>query len=223
MTEADWLAADDPTRMLAFIQKRGSRPRVQLAAATVARRRVRLSLVAAARMAWDELPEGHLREAVLTAEEYADGRATATQIDECRGQFYGYALDNATPEQREWLRRPLFALLRAATYSDRMLDGLGGNSTWKGFASYHSLLPPVIRDIFGNPFRPVAVDPCWLTSTVVTLADTIYADRAFDRLPILADALQDAGCEDGQVLGHCRGPGSHVRGCWVVDLVTGRG
>jgi hypothetical protein len=80
----------------------------------------------------------------------------------------------------------------------------------------------LLRDVFGNPFRPVSVDPRWLTSTVVTLAEGIYQERAFDRLPILADALQDAGCEDTELLGHCRGPGPHARGCWVVDLLTGR-
>jgi len=80
----------------------------------------------------------------------------------------------------------------------------------------------LLRDIFGNPFRPVAVDPEWLTSTVVALARGIYDDRAFDRLPILADALQDAGYENEDVLNHCRGPGPHVRGCWVVDLLLGK-
>jgi hypothetical protein len=75
---------------------------------------------------------------------------------------------------------------------------------------------------FGNPVCPMAVDPAWLTSTVVSLAQGIYDDRAFDRLPILADALQDAGCEDPDVLGHCRSDGPHVRGCWVVDLVLGK-
>jgi hypothetical protein len=80
-----------------------------------------------------------------------------------------------------------------------------------------------LRCIFGNPFRPVAADPGWLTSTVVELAQGIYADRSFDRLPILADALQDAGCDNPDVLDHCRGPGPHARGCWVVDLVLGKG
>jgi len=69
----------------------------------------------------------------------------------------------------------------------------------------------------------VAADPAWLTPTVASLARGIYTDRAFDRLPILADALQDAGCDSADILGHCRGPGPHVRGCWVVDLVLGKG
>ncbi len=80
----------------------------------------------------------------------------------------------------------------------------------------------VIRDIFGNPFRPVTVDPAWLTSDVLALARGIYAERAFDRMPILADALQDAGCDNEDVLTHCRDASApHVRGCWVVDLVLG--
>jgi hypothetical protein len=76
-----------------------------------------------------------------------------------------------------------------------------------------------VRDIFGNPFRPVAFDPGWRTSDAVALARAIYDERSFDRLPILADALMDAGCEDEQVIEHCRSEGTHVRGCWVVDLV----
>ena len=62
-----------------------------------------------------------------------------------------------------------------------------------------------------------------LTSTAVTLARSIYAERAFDRLPILADALEDAGCDAADLLAHCRGDGPHVRGCWAVDLVLGKG
>jgi hypothetical protein len=80
----------------------------------------------------------------------------------------------------------------------------------------------LLRCLFGNPFRPVTLDPSWLTSTVVTLAKGIYDDRAFDRLPILADALQEAGCNNDDILNHCRGPGPHARGCWVVDLVLGK-
>ncbi len=80
----------------------------------------------------------------------------------------------------------------------------------------------LLRDIFGNPFRPVTLHPSWLTSDVHTLATGIYADRAFDRMPILADALQDAGCDNDDILNHCRGDELHVRGCWVVDLLLGK-
>jgi hypothetical protein len=79
-----------------------------------------------------------------------------------------------------------------------------------------------LRDVFGNPFRPVTVNPTWQTATVVSLAQAIYDERAFDRMPILADALEDAGCTNADVLNHCRQPGEHVRGCWVVDLLLGK-
>lgn len=83
----------------------------------------------------------------------------------------------------------------------------------------------LLRDIFGNPFRSVAVHPSWLTlsnGTVVKLAQAIYSAPAFDRLPILADALEEAGCANADILAHCRQPGEHVRGCWVVDLILGK-
>jgi hypothetical protein len=77
----------------------------------------------------------------------------------------------------------------------------------------------VVRCVYGNPFRPARFDPKWRTADVQALARAIYDDRAFERTPILADALMDAGCEDEQVISHCRGDGPHVQGCWVVDLV----
>ena len=83
----------------------------------------------------------------------------------------------------------------------------------------------LLRDIFGNPFRPSTIASEWLTwnnATVPKLAQTIYDDRRYDIMPILGDALEDAGCTDAQILDHCRGPGPHVRGCWVVDLILGK-
>lgn len=79
----------------------------------------------------------------------------------------------------------------------------------------------LLRCIFGNPFRPVVFADSWRTETAVALATGIYEDRAFDRLPILADALEEAGCDHSDVLTHCRGRGPHARGCWVVDGVLG--
>jgi hypothetical protein len=81
----------------------------------------------------------------------------------------------------------------------------------------------VLRDIFGNPFRSVAFSPAWRTSTAIGIATLMYDTRNFGAMPILADALQDAGCEDDAILSHCRDEnGIHVRGCWVVDLVLGK-
>ena len=69
---------------------------------------------------------------------------------------------------------------------------------------------------------PVTFSPEWKTDTALSLARQMYESRDFSPMPILADALQDAGCDNEDVLSHCRGPGPHVRGCWVVDLVLGK-
>jgi hypothetical protein len=116
----------------------------------------------------------------------------------------------------------------AADYCGRAIDQAG----WLGVAGKTQRrlqqsrrrveLAILVRDVFRSPFRPVAFDPRWRTADVTGLARAIYEDRAFDRLPVLADALMDAGCADEQIIGHCRGPGPHVRGCWVVDLLLGK-
>jgi hypothetical protein len=80
----------------------------------------------------------------------------------------------------------------------------------------------LLHEIVGNAFRPASLDSAWLTPTVKQLAESIYEERGFDRLPILADALEDAGCTDADILSHCRKPGEHCRGCWVVDLLLGK-
>jgi hypothetical protein len=90
----------------------------------------------------------------------------------------------------------------------------------------------LLRCIFANPFRPVSVNPAWLTwndDTVVRLAQAAYDERQMPagmldngRLAVLADALEEAGCADLDILNHLRGAGSHVRGCWVVDTILGK-
>ena len=81
----------------------------------------------------------------------------------------------------------------------------------------------LLRDIFGNPFRPVAFSPEWRTDTAIALARQMYESREFSAMPILADALQDAGCDNEDILSHCRDATlTHVRGCWVVDLVLSK-
>jgi hypothetical protein len=93
----------------------------------------------------------------------------------------------------------------------------------------------LLRDLHGNPFRPLPPKRgrkkwermwrsllAWNDGTVVKLVQAIYDERAFDRLPILADALEESGCSDAEILSHCRGAGPHVRGCWLVDLILGK-
>ena len=80
----------------------------------------------------------------------------------------------------------------------------------------------LIRELWGNPFRPSVVEASWLSwnhGLVPRLAKNIYDERAFEQMPYLADALEDAGCTDAAILAHCRGPGPHARGCWVLDAL----
>jgi hypothetical protein len=231
MTETEWLACLAPqqlVRMLAGKILEESRhgvvrtPVPEFIRRQTSDRKFRLLAVAWYRRVW-HLLDGVGRRVVEVAERQADSRA---------GQAEAVAVQQELRETDAPLG--LWAISH---------DGLFGAELARGqivdfLAQFHpsagpaSALPALVaeetgqaalcRDIFGNPFRPVTLDPAWLTSTVVSLAEGIYAERAFDRLPILADALQDAGCEVAEVLDHCRGPGPHARGCWVVDLVLGK-
>jgi hypothetical protein len=122
-----------------------------------------------------------------------------------------------------------YAEAAQAVDSVRRAQGLTAGGPDPGRVGY--ALPPgeelaaqaaLLRDIVGNPFRQVSLDPCWLTSPVQGVARGIYEEWTCDSLPVLADALEEAGCTDREVLEHCRAPGPHVRGCWVIDLVLGR-
>ncbi|HYH68698.1 MAG TPA: hypothetical protein VD866_28655 [Urbifossiella sp.] len=117
-------------------------------------------------------------------------------------------------------------------FSNKLIDLLFGCRHHREFETRSSQLRDLCNqwdrelalELIGpNPFRPVAFDPIWRTEAVVGLARGMYEARDFGPMPVLADALEDAGCADADVLAHCRGPGPHVRGCWVVDLVLGKG
>jgi hypothetical protein len=112
----------------------------------------------------------------------------------------------------------LYELVRLAYGTHFEWYGPADLSAGHGFDSI-----PLLRDIFGNPFRPVTFSPEWRTDTAMSLARTMYDAREFSAMPILADALQDAGCDNEDILSHCRdGTLKHVRGCWVVDHVLGK-
>jgi hypothetical protein len=102
---------------------------------------------------------------------------------------------------------------------DPLIERGADNTAWAEEQREQCL---IVRDIFGNPFRPVHFSSAWRTPNVLGIAQGIYEERAFERLPILADALMDAGCFDEEIIGHCHQPGEHVRGCWVVDLCLGK-
>jgi hypothetical protein len=80
----------------------------------------------------------------------------------------------------------------------------------------------LLRCVFGHSVRPTSCDPSWRSSTGFALTAGIYDEPALGDLPILADALEEAGCTDPSILGHLRGPGPHVRGCWALDLILGK-
>ena len=97
---------------------------------------------------------------------------------------------------------------------------------WVGKAQGETLLAAFLHDIFGNPFLPPRPLPAgvlaWKDATIRRIAEGVYEERTFERLPILADALIDAGCEQEGLIEHCRSETGHVRGCWGVDLILGR-
>ncbi len=98
------------------------------------------------------------------------------------------------------------------------VHGIGGRTP-----EVYEATAVLAREVFGNPFRPVVFSPMWRTDTALSLARGMYESRDFGAMPILADALQDAGCDNEDVLNHCRDDKQvHVRGCWVVDLVLGK-
>jgi hypothetical protein len=98
-------------------------------------------------------------------------------------------------------------------------DSSGYSQGWLLAASSQCHL---LRCIFGNPFRSVAIDPSWLTPNVVTLGQATYEDRAFDRMPTLGHTLEEAGCDNPDILTHCWSQTEHVRGCWAVDALLGK-
>jgi hypothetical protein len=211
MTEEEWLASRDVVAMIAHIPPSASA------------RKGRLLGCACVRWAWEWGLSESVPEAVQTIEAYADGSSTRAALRRAANEMKLLRADS----EEAYRPFPRTCELTEALASPRCQDGL-----WElaGFvADMHITDDPewartaeFARDIWGNPFRPVALDPAWLSSDVVALARGIYADRAFDRMPILADALQDAGCEHPDVLNHCRADTVHVRGCWVVDLVLGK-
>jgi hypothetical protein len=116
-----------------------------------------------------------------------------------------------TTQAIAWLMQEPMAPAASCSFAAKV----GDSAEWERQAD-------LLRCIFGNPFRPVILSPSCLTPAVKTLAEQIYNDRAFDRMPVLGDALEVAGCTVKEVLEHCRNGGEHVRGCWVIDKITGR-
>jgi len=221
MTEAEWLACVEPTPMLEFLRDK------------ISDRKLRLFGVACARRVSHLLADDRSRRAIEVAEQLAEGlvaeeerqeafRSGMDVVIEKVHQPYGIATTRAMAAYRPAFRQAMSAALYAAESAAGSAGSHGRRAASGEQARQHKEQVVLARDIFGNPFRPFILGPAWLTFTVVQLSQAIYAERAFDTMPILADAMEEAGCNSEEILQHCRADGDHVRGCWVVDLLTGR-
>ena len=218
MTEQEWLDyADDPRKMLSQLPRPWSG------------RKLRLLLCGCCRRFDHLLSDRRILQAAEVCERYVDRRrATKEELAAANAAVLAAHHDLEGPRPFESLLALCLIMATLERITGRDIEGLVlipqrsgeiDNATWR---EAHCEL---IRELFGNPFRPAALAPDWLRwndGTVVKLARAIYNDRAFDRLPILADALEEAGCSDQDLLGHCRTGGEHVRGCWVVDTIIGK-
>jgi hypothetical protein len=208
MTEEEWLNCHHVTIMLEFVRNRTTH------------RKLRLFACACCRLIWGALPGDWSRRAVELGERHADDLLAEEERASARRQFNRLVakergsparLGQATIELLSPDVRPVHTACDARTGKDA-----------------HLLLArqcEILRDIVGNPFRRERLDPAWVAydnRAVERLARAIYDERRFADLPILADALEDASCDNAAVLEHCRGRGPHVLGCWIVDLVLRR-
>jgi hypothetical protein len=208
LTEQEWLTSVVPEPMLEYLGR------------SAGARKLRLFAVACSRRVWPGLcPEAQA--AIEVAERHAEGLAPRRELDRVAGQSYLCTSPS-----------PYSAALNAAHDVARIVSfnraHPGGEmESPRDFHLWHEQDPNeqaaqcvLLREVFGNPFRPAPFDPLWITSgggAVSRLAQAIYEERGYDDLPILADALEEAGCDAVEVLEHCRGPGPHARGCWVLD------
>jgi hypothetical protein len=213
------------------------------------KRKLRLFAVACCHRIWPLVSHGRSRAAVLVAERFADGQATSEELRaaeaEANAIWLKDALDDAAMACFHVCTAQVAGLHAAGTAiravwshqlgearrrGDLVPDGLSFSRPIQ--AAEEAEQCRLLCDIFGNPFQPLPPKKgkrawedqkcrwlAWNDGTVQKIAQVIYDERAFDRMPILADALEDAGCADQSILDHCRQAGEHVRGCWVVDLL----
>ena len=186
-----------------------SRAMIGAVTSRVSLRRWRLYLAGAVR----DARRYHLLPAVANAcslaERYADGLLDATALREAERSCSQSWTDTELPI----LLAPDAELIGLAFSFDRRLDRLDNDPARRLMW---------LREVIGNPFRWVRWEDDWLTPTVHTLAADAYARGQFDGLPILADAVEDAGCDNAELLAHLRGKGPHARGCWALDVILGK-
>jgi len=213
VTETEWLSATSACSLLHAARELSSE------------RKYRLSAAALARHLFPAVTHPDLSRGIELAEQLTDGTASGAEIERAR-EFFGSMTYVGHYEARGIVGEDMFlaSLIREAlkpqARRSRVIAHLSDYVADRPENPQCGL--PELRDIFGNPFRPVPFSPSWRTDAAVSLARQMYESRDFSAMPILANALQGAGCHDAHILDHCRGPGPHVRGCWVVDLVLGK-
>jgi hypothetical protein len=243
MTEAEWLDCNNPQKMLVFLARPPAERRMLLFAVACCKRVEALLIDERCVEALRRL--GRLAEGGLDPAESDEGSKLAyeairtigrSQLELDRRRRSGVPSADLKDEAARLSRLDnaawaVYTALMGAKYQtlpvpysygpvslmNRCRNALGNEPDAE--RKYHA---NVLRDIFGNPVRPVTLDPAWLTPKVVALAQDVYDNRTFVRLPLLADALEQAGCNNADILAHCRGPGPHVLGCWLVDLILGK-
>jgi hypothetical protein len=211
MTESEWVACTDSRLLLVFLEGQASD------------RKARLFACGLGRSLWPYLGDERSRRVVEVAEANADHLATEDELAAARGAALD-AVQGAASRAAAWVgdRHPWQAARTVVIALQQAQTELSARD-WSRNMSVRGR--KLIDCVFGNPFRTITVDPSWLVwnhGTVLALARRIYDDRAFDTMPILGDALEDAGCTDMAILEHLRGPGPHARGCWALDLILGK-
>jgi hypothetical protein len=236
MTEAEWLTFTD----LEVPLRGGLDQLVEHARRPLSQRKLRLFLLACVRRVCHVFRDRRSLFAVDTAEQFADGLMTWEESIAADEQVNNppnpdCLEPNTWPPQQSPGYCAIEALAHAGNCTIDCFTALQGAGWAQGAlgedaeAAETVAQAAILRDIFGNPFRPAAISPAWQTPAVVALAQAAYDNRilpagalASARLAVLADALEEAGCADAELLGHLRGPGPHVRGCWALDLVLGK-
>jgi hypothetical protein len=224
MTEAEWLAGVDAPQLITNLKEHAGTN-------VVSDRKVTLFASACCWRVMSLIGAKIASEAIEWLECVADGRPT--ERDAIAIQRSLRQVDKGISSWRE--RMALGAVRDACqALTSGAFDSIASQVTHTACTALASNDEPLeraekavhvglVRDIFGNPFRPATFSPLWRTDTAVALARQMYDAREFSAMPILADALQDAGCDNEVLLDHCRDPKQvHVRGCWVVDLVLGK-
>jgi hypothetical protein len=218
MTEAEWLVCADPTPMLDFLRGK------------VSDRKLRLFACACCRRIWHLFSHQDSFKSIEVGERFAEGEATDEEL-RLADELAMWAGDDAS-----WRSMQKAAIAWAAAAPVQKNGSSAAQSAvfelQRVFAGNEPKCDEervaqcmLIREIFDNPFRPAGIVPAylaWKDGPVVKLAQGIYDERVFDRLPVLADALEDAGCTSQEILSHLRQSGVHVKGCWALDLVLGK-